>query len=54
MKRSSYEENEVDDDEEDLGAPGAADLPRPVPARVAAAALRGRAAPSHLRQAPVT
>jgi len=34
----SYEKNEVDDDEEDFGASGAADLPRPQPARVAAAA----------------
>jgi len=34
----SYEEDEVDDDEEDLGAPGTADVPQPQPSRVGAAA----------------
>jgi len=51
----SYEENEVDDDEKDFGASGAADLPRPERARVAGAtSLDGRATSGHLQQAPVT
>jgi len=49
----SYEKAEVDDDEEYFGASGAADLPRPVPARVAAAPLNGSATSVHRQQAPV-
>ena len=52
-KKRSYEKNEVDDDEKDLGAPGAADFPRPEPARVAAAPLHGGATCGHLQRAPV-
>jgi len=48
--QKSYEENEVDDDEKDFGASGAADVPQPEPSRVAAAAaaLHGRVTPGHL------